>query len=422
MAMTLAEAIIAGHTKDHVEAGAICRVNVDFAFANDITGPPAIKEFKNMGAEKVFDAKRCAVLPDHFTPAKDIASAEQVKACREFAKEQGMLFWEVGRVGVEHAFLPENGLVLPGEIVLGADSHTCTHGAMGALATGVGSTDLAAAWALGETWLRVPETMKVVYDGKPSEWLCGKDMILALIGRIGVEGARYMALEFHGEAMRHLSLDDRFTISNMAVEAGAKTGLINPDEKLLAYAKARAARQFEPVYADSDAVYSKTVNIDTSSMEPQVAMPHLPENVRPVSEAAGTPVDQVFIGSCTNGRLRDLQQAAKILRGHKVHPNVRLMVIPASYEVYRAAMKEGLFDIFIDAGASICTPSCGPCLGGHLGILAAGERCVSTSNRNFIGRMGSPKSEVVLAGPLVAAATAVTGCICDPRDITVREA
>lgn len=417
MAMTLAEAIIAKHTSDHVEAGSICRVNVDFAFTNDITGPPAIKEFKKMGAEKVFDKKRCAILPDHFTPAKDIASAEQVKICREFAREQDMLFWEVGRVGVEHAFLPENGLVLPGEIVLGADSHTCTHGAMGALATGVGSTDLAAAWALGETWLRVPETMKVVYDGIPSEWLCGKDMILALIGEIGVEGARYMALEFHGEAMEHLALDDRFTLSNMSIEAGGKTGLINPDDKLLDYAKKRAARAFEAVYADKNASYARTINIDVTNMEPQVAMPHLPENVKPVSEAAGIPVDQVFIGSCTNGRLRDLQLAAKILKGHKVHKNVRLMVIPASYEVYRAAMKEGLFDIFLDAGAAICTPSCGPCLGGHLGILAAGERCLSTSNRNFVGRMGSPKSEVILAGPLVAAATAVAGCICDPRDI-----
>ena len=417
MGMTLAEAIIAKHTSDHVEPGAICRVNVDFAFANDITGPQAIKEFKKMNADKVFDKDRCAILPDHFTPAKDIASAEQVKACREFAREQNMLFWEVGRVGVEHSFLPENGLVLPGEIILGADSHTCTHGAMGALATGVGSTDLAAAWALGETWLRVPDTLKVVYNGIPSEWICGKDLILSLIGSIGVEGARYMAIEFHGEALEHLPLDDRFTLSNMAVEAGGKAGLINPDEKTLAYVKERAARTYEVLYADSNASYAKTINIDVTGMEPQVAMPHLPENTRPVSEVAGTKVDQVFIGSCTNGRLRDLRMAAKILKGHKVHKNIRLMIIPASYEVYRAAMKEGLFDIFLDAGAAISTPTCGPCLGGHLGILAAGERCVSTSNRNFVGRMGSPKSEVVLAGPLVAAATAVTGYICDPREI-----
>ncbi len=417
MAMTLAEAIIAKHTKDPVEAGSICRVSVDFAFTNDITGPPAIKEFRKMGAKKVFDPARCAILPDHFSPAKDIASAEQIKECREFAYEQDMLFWEVGRVGVEHAFLPENGLVLPGEIVLGADSHTCTHGAMGALATGVGSTDLAAAWALGETWLRVPETMKVSYEGTPSEWICGKDMILALIGRIGVEGARYMALEFHGEALEKLGLDDRFTLSNMAIEAGGKTGLINPDEKLLQYARERAARHFEPIFADKDAVYASSLTIDVTDMEPQVAMPHLPENVKPVSEAAGTPVDQVFIGSCTNGRISDLRSAARILKGKKVHKKTRLMVIPASYEIYRQAMKEGLFDIFLDAGAAISTPSCGPCLGGHLGILAADERCISTSNRNFVGRMGSPKSEVVLAGPMVAAASAVAGHICHPKEV-----
>ena len=417
MAMTLAEAIIAKHTKDPVEAGSICRVSVDFAFTNDITGPPAIKEFRKMGAKKVFDPARCAILPDHFSPAKDIASAEQIKECREFAYEQDMLFWEVGRVGVEHAFLPENGLVLPGEIVLGADSHTCTHGAMGALATGVGSTDLAAAWALGETWLRVPETMKVSYEGTPSEWICGKDMILALIGRIGVEGARYMALEFHGEALEKLGLDDRFTLSNMAIEAGGKTGLINPDEKLLQYARERAARHFEPIFADKDAVYASSLTIDVTDMEPQVAMPHLPENVKPVSEAAGTPVDKVFIGSCTNGRISDLRSAARILKGKKVHKKTRLMVIPASYEIYRQAMKEGLFDIFLDAGAAISTPSCGPCLGGHLGILAAGERCISTSNRNFVGRMGSPKSEVVLAGPMVAAASAVAGHICHPKEV-----
>lgn len=417
MTQTLAEAIIAKHTKDVVEPGAICRVNVDFAFANDITGPPAIKEFQRMGATKVFDPMRCAILPDHFSPAKDIASAEQIKKCRIFADVQGMLFWDVGRVGVEHAFLHEEGLVLPGEIILGADSHTCTHGAMGALATGVGSTDLAAAWALGETWLRVPETMKITYEGTPSEWICGKDMILALIGKIGVEGARYMALEFHGEALAQLNLDDRFTLSNMAIEAGAKTGLINPDEKLLKYAHERAARNFEPLFASKNAVYAKSLMIDVTNMEPQVAMPHLPENVKAVSEVAGLPIDQVFIGSCTNGRLSDLRMAARILKGKKIHKKTRLMIIPASYEVYRAAMKEGLFDIFLDAEATISTPSCGPCLGGHLGILAAGERCVATSNRNFVGRMGSPKSEVILASPLVAAASAVAGHICHPKEI-----
>lgn len=416
MGMTLAEAIIARHTKDKVAPGAICQAKVDFAFVNDITGPPAIAEFRKMGAERVFDKGRCAILPDHFTPAKDIASAEQAKTCRGFAREQGLLYWEVGRVGVEHTFLPENGLVLPGEIVLGADSHTCTHGAMGALATGVGSSDLAAAWALGETWLRVPETIKVDFTGGLSRYLTGKDLILALIGRIGVDGARYAALEFCGDALGALPMDDRFTLSNMAIEAGAKCGLINPDETILSYAGERAARAFEPVFADKEAVYAKKITIDVSGMEPQVAMPHLPENVKPVSSVAGTPVDQVFIGSCTNGRLRDLELAASVLKGRKVHPDVRMMVIPASYEVYRAAMKNGLMDIFIDAGAAVSTPSCGPCLGGHLGILASGERCVSTSNRNFVGRMGSPKSEVILASPLVAAASAVAGSICDPKE------
>lgn len=416
MAMTLAEAIIAAHTKDKVAPGAICQVKVDFAFVNDITGPPAIAEFRKMGAERVFDKGRCAILPDHFTPAKDIASAEQAKTCREFAREQQLLYWEVGRVGVEHAFLPENGLVLPGEIVLGADSHTCTHGAIGALATGVGSTDLAAAWALGETWLRVPETIKVEFTGGLSRYLTGKDLILALIGKIGVDGARYAALEFHGDTLGELPMDDRFTLSNMAIEAGGKCGLVNPDEKILSYAGKRAARAFEPLFADRDAVYAKKITIDVSGMEPQVAIPHLPENVKPVSAVAGTPVDQVFIGSCTNGRLRDLELAASVLKGRKVHPNVRMMVIPASYEVYRAAMKNGLMDIFIEAGAAVSTPSCGPCLGGHLGILAAGERCVSTSNRNFVGRMGSPKSEVILASPLVAAASAVAGAISDPKE------
>jgi 3-isopropylmalate/(R)-2-methylmalate dehydratase large subunit len=289
---------------------------------------------------------------------------------------------------------------------------------MGALATGVGSTDLAAAWALGETWLRVPDTIKVSFEGPVSEWLCGKDFILALIGEIGVEGARYMALEFHGDAIYSLDLDDRFTISNMAIEAGAKAGLINPDKKLLDYAKARAARKFEPIYADNDAKYAKSININITNMEPQVAMPHLPDNVKAVTEVSGMPVDQVFIGSCTNGRLNDLRMAAKILKGKKIHKNTRLMIIPASYEVYKAAMKEGLFDIFIEADATISTPSCGPCLGGHLGILAAGERCVSTSNRNFVGRMGSSKSEVILASPMVAAATAVAGHICHPKEIT----
>lgn len=414
---TLAEAIIAAHSKDPVAPGAICQVSVDFAFTNDITAPPAIAEFKKMGGKRVFDPKRCAILPDHFTPNKDIASAEQAKTARDFAREQGMLYWEVGRVGVEHAFLPEQGLVLPGEIVLGADSHTCTYGALGALGTGMGQTDLAAVWALGETWLRVPETIKVILNGKASQWIGGKDLIISLIGKIGVEGARYKSLEFHGDAIADLSQDDRFTMSNMAIEAGGKCGLFVPDETTLAYANARKARDFTPIYPDRDATYSRVVEIDAGALEPTVALPHLPGNARTAKECSAMEIDQVFIGSCTNGRLRDMELAASVLKGRKVHDRVRLMVIPASYEVYNEALDRGWIRIFTDAGASVCTPTCGPCMGGHLGILAEGERCVSTSNRNFVGRMGHPKSEIILAGPLVAAASAVTGHVSDPREI-----
>lgn len=415
----MAEAIIAAHTTDNVAPGAVCQVKVDFAFANDITGPPAVEEFRKMAGAggRVFAPKRCGLLPDHFTPNKDIASAEQSKKVREFAREQGLMYWEVGRVGVEHAFLPEMGMVLPGEIVIGADSHTCTYGALGALGTGMGQTDLAAVWALGETWLRVPETIKVVINGKPSEWIGGKDLIIHLIGMIGVEGARYMSLEFHGDAISHLSMDDRFTMANMAIEAGGKCGLFVPDDTTLAYANARKARDFTPVYPDPDASYSRVVEIDASKLEPTVALPHLPGNAKPARDCSSMEIDQVFIGSCTNGRIRDLELAANILKGKKVHERVRLMVVPASYESYNEALDRGWIKIFSEAGASICTPSCGPCMGGHLGILAEGERCVSTSNRNFVGRMGHPKSEVILAGPMVAAASALTGRVTDPRDI-----
>ncbi|MDR2528863.1 MAG: 3-isopropylmalate dehydratase large subunit [Synergistaceae bacterium] len=414
---TMAEAVIAAHSKDLAEAGNICGVKVDFAFANDITAPPAIKEFARMGAEKVFDPSRCAILPDHFTPPKDIASAEQAKIGRDFAKRQGMLYWEIGRVGVEHAFLPEQGHILPGEIVLGADSHTCTGGALGALATGVGSTDLAAAWALGTTWLRVPETCKVVFEGMPSPWVGGKDLILAVIGKLGVEGARYMALEFHGEALSEIPLDGRMTMANMAIEAGAKTGLFVPSEAVLAYVGARAKRTCSPILPDEGASYAKSVTVDLSALEPVVALPHLPENVKPARECGDMLIDQVFIGSCTNGRLTDIEQAVKLLKGRRVHERVRLIVIPASYEVYNTALERGYIRDLTEAGAVVCTPTCGPCLGGYMGILAAGERCVSTSNRNFVGRMGSAKSEIVLAGPLVAAASAVLGRVADPREI-----
>ncbi|MCD7896524.1 MAG: 3-isopropylmalate dehydratase large subunit [Planctomycetaceae bacterium] len=414
---TMAEAIIASHTDDDVAIGGICRARVDFAFANDITAPPAIREFGRMGATRVFDPARTAVVADHFTPNKDIASANQVKVGREFAKKMGMHFWETGRCGVEHAFLPEQGLVLPGDIVVGADSHTCTGGALSALATGMGSTDLAYAWALGEVWLRVPETIRVEYDGEFSPWVGGKDIILSLIGRLGVEGARYMALEFAGSALRNLPMDDRFTISNMAIEAGGKAGIFVPDETILAYATARAARPFTPVYPDDGASYREVIRIDASSLVPSVALPHLPENVKPAAEVKDMKIDQVFIGSCTNGRLRDMELAAAVLKGRTTHPDVRLIVIPASYEVYNESMKRGYIQTFLDAGAVVTTPSCGPCLGGHLGILADGERCLSTSNRNFVGRMGATSSEVILAGPLVAAAGAVAGKVVDPREV-----
>ncbi|MCC8190971.1 MAG: 3-isopropylmalate dehydratase large subunit [Planctomycetes bacterium] len=414
---TMAEAIIAGHTTDTVTPGAICRTRVDFAFGNDITAPPAIKEFGRMGATRVFDPERCAAVVDHFTPNKDIASANQVKFTKEFAKEQGMLYWEQGRCGVEHTFLPEQGLELPGDIVIGADSHTCTGGALSALATGVGSTDLAYTWALGEAWLRVPETIRVEYEGEFSPWTTGKDVILSLIGRLGVDGARYMVLEFAGSALAGLAMDDRFTMSNMAIEAGGKAGIFVPDDTILAYATERAKRPFTPVYPDAGAGYRERIVIDAAGIEPVVALPHLPENVKPARECADIRLDQVFIGSCTNGRLRDMALAAAVLKGRQVHPDIRLIVIPATYEVYNESMRRGYIQTFLDAGAVVTTPSCGPCLGGHLGILADGERCLSTSNRNFVGRMGSTSSEVLLAGPLTAAAGAVLGRVGDPREV-----
>ena len=417
MGRTLVSAIIAAHSGERAGEGEICRVKVDFAFANDITAPAAIQAFREMGAGKVFDPDRCAVLPDHFTPNKDIASAEQTKKGREFAISQGMLYWEVGRVGVEHAFLPEKGRILPGDIIIGADSHTCTGGALGALATGVGSTDLAGVWALGETWLKVPPTIRVDFAGKRPGWVMGKDMILSLLGRIGVQGARYVALEFGGEGLEALPMDDRFTIANMAVEGGAKAGVFVPDRKTLNYAEKRAARKYTPRYPDRDAPYLRQETFELDGMVPMAALPHSPDNVKPVRECGSPEISQVFIGSCTNGRFRDMEAAAKMLQGRKVAPGVRCIVIPASYEVYNMALDKGYVRTFTDAGAVVCTPTCGPCLGGHMGILAAGERCVSTSNRNFVGRMGSPRSELILASPLTAAASALMGRLTDPRDV-----
>ncbi len=417
MKRTLPNALLASRSREPVREGEICSVRVDFAFANDITAPPAIRAFREMGADRVFDPQRCAILPDHFTPNKDMAAAQQAKEAREFAREQGLRYWEVGRVGVEHAFLPEQGLVLPGEVVVGADSHTCTGGALGAFATGLGSTDLAAAWALGETWFLVPPTLRVNVEGHPSPWVGGKDVALALLGRLGVQGARYKALEFAGEAFDTLTLDEHFTVANMAVECGAKVGVFVPNAKMLAYAEARKSRPFEPIFPDEGAFYEAVLEIDAGTLEPLVAAPPSPAAVRPAKTFADVTVDQVFIGSCTNGRLRDLELAAGLLAGKRVADHVRCIVIPASYEIFSEALKRGYMATFVEAGAVVCTPSCGPCLGGHLGILAAGERCLATSNRNFTGRMGHPESEIYLAGPLVAAATALTGRITDPREL-----
>lgn len=417
MKRTLPNALLASRSREPVREGEICSVRVDFAFANDITASPAIRAFREMGADRVFDPQRCAILPDHFTPNKDMAAAQQAKEAREFAREQGLRYWEVGRVGVEHAFLPEQGLVLPGEVVVGADSHTCTGGALGAFATGLGSTDLAAAWALGETWFLVPPTLRVNVEGHPSPWVGGKDVALALLGRLGVQGARYKALEFAGEAFDTLTLDEHFTVANMAVECGAKVGVFVPNAKMLAYAEARKSRPFEPIFPDEGAFYEAVLEIDAGTLEPLVAVPPSPAAVRPAKTFADVTVDQVFIGSCTNGRLRDLELAAGLLAGKRVADHVRCIVIPASYEIFSEALKRGYMATFVEAGAVVCTPSCGPCLGGHLGILAAGERCLATSNRNFTGRMGHPESEIYLAGPLVAAATALTGRITDPREL-----
>lgn len=416
--MNLGEKILAAHTgRDRVSAGEFINVRVDMVLANDITAPLAIKEFGKLGVNRVFDPSRVVMVPDHFCPNKDIPSAEQAKLIREFAREHGITYFEVGRMGIEHVILPEQGLVLPGEVVVGADSHTCTYGALGAFATGMGSTDIAVAMATGEIWMKVPPAIKFVYHGKLRRWVGGKDLILFTIGQIGVDGARYASMEFAGEVVDRLGMDGRFTMANMAIEAGAKTGLFAVDEKTIEYVKPRARRPYRIRRADGNAQYSRIYEWDVSNLEPQVALPHLPSNVRPVSQVKDVQVDQVVIGSCTNGRLNDLRVAASLLKGRRVDPRVRCIVIPGSQEIYMQAMKEGLLRIFVQAGAAVSTPTCGPCLGGHMGILASGERCCSTTNRNFVGRMGSPKSEVFLAGPAVAAATAVVGRIVSPAEL-----
>jgi len=419
MGMTITEKILAAHAGlERVEPGQLINVKVDLVLGNDITAPVAIREFDRIGVDTVWDPERVVLVPDHFVPNKDIMSAEQAKQLREFARKHSLVnYFEVGRMGVEHCLLPEQGLVGPGDLVIGADSHTCTYGGLGAFSTGVGSTDLAAAMALGETWLKVPESIKFVYNGNLPKWVGGKDLILYTIGQIGVDGALYMAMEFTGPAIEGLSIDGRMTMANMAIEAGAKNGIVPPDEITRAYVENRAKRPYTFYQSDPDASYAQVIEIDVSKLEPQIAFPHLPENTRPVSEATDITIDQVVIGSCTNGRLSDLQLAAEVLKGHKVSDNLRLLVIPGTQEIYLQAMREGLVEQFINAGAAVSTPTCGPCLGGHMGILAKGERALATTNRNFVGRMGSPESEVYLCNPAVAAASAVLGRIAAPWEV-----
>jgi len=416
--VNLAEKILAYHAgKDKVIPGEFINVKVDMVLSNDITAPIAIREFRKLGVKKVFDPQKVVMVADHFTPNKDIESAEQAKIVREFAAEQGIIHYDVGRMGIEHVLLHEEGLVLPGDLVIGADSHTCTYGALGAFATGMGSTDIATAMATGEIWLKVPQTKKFIYKGELRKWVGGKDLILHTIGDIGVDGALYMAMEFTGEVVDSLSMDGRFTISNMAIEAGGKVGLLNVDKKTLVYITNRAKRSCKVFEADDDAEYAKVIEYDVSELEPQVALPHLPSNVKPVSMVGDIRIDQSVIGSCTNGRIEDLREAAKVLKGKKVDKNVRCIIIPGSQQVYLQAVKEGLVETFINANCAVSTPTCGPCLGGHMGILAEGEKCIATTNRNFVGRMGSPKSEVYLSNPAVAAASAVAGKIVSPESL-----
>ncbi|MGI6065238.1 MAG: 3-isopropylmalate dehydratase large subunit [Bacillota bacterium] len=420
MKMTITEKILAAHAQvERVVPGQLINAQVDVVLGNDVTAPVAIREFNGLGAQKVFDREKVVLVPDHFTPNKDIKSAEQVKVIKEFAKEHSITnYFEVGRMGIEHCLLPEAGLVLPGDVVIGADSHTCTYGALGAFATGVGSTDMAAGMATGEAWFKVPPTIKFVFRGTDfNPWVSGKDLILYAIGQIGVDGALYHAMEFTGEGINALSMDSRFSMCNMAIEAGGKNGIIAPDDKTLAYVKERAKREFKVYQSDPGAEYARVIEYNVSDIEPQVAFPHLPENTRNVSDAGDICINQVVIGSCTNGRMEDLRIAASILEGKKVHPDVRCIVIPGTQKIYLQAVKEGLVEIFINANAVVSTPTCGPCLGGHMGILAKGERALSTTNRNFVGRMGHPESEVYLSNPAVAAASAVLGRIGHPQEV-----
>lgn len=416
MGMTISQKILAAHAgREYVEPGELLNCQLDVVLGNDVTAPVAISEFKRLELDRVFDKNKVVLVPDHFAPNKDIKSAEQCKIMRDFAGQYGIKnYFEIGQMGIEHCLLPEQGLVLPGDLIIGADSHTCTYGALGAFATGVGSTDMAAAMATGEAWFKVPESIKFIYYGELPPWVGGKDLILHTIGDIGVEGARYMSMEFTGEVISGLSIDNRFTMANMAIEAGGKNGIIEADAITLDYVRKRAKRPFTIYKSDSDAVYTEVREYDVSKLEPVVAFPHLPENTRPVSEAAGVALDQVVIGSCTNGRIEDLQIAAQILKGKKIHPELRTIILPGTQQIYLEAMRRGYIEIFIEAGAAVSTPTCGPCLGGHMGILARGEKALATTNRNFVGRMGHPESEVYLASPAVAAASAIKGKITAP--------
>jgi 3-isopropylmalate/(R)-2-methylmalate dehydratase large subunit len=417
--MTITEKILAKHSgRKEISPGELINAKVDLILANDITAPIAISEFKKIGAKDVFNRERIALVPDHFTPSKDIKAAEQCRILRDFSKEYKIsLYFEVGRVGIEHVLLPEEGIVVPGDLVIGADSHTCTYGALGAFATGVGSTDVAAAMATGECWFKVPETMKFIYYGKLNKWAGGKDLILYTIRDIGVDGALYRAMEFEGETIKNLPMNGRFTMCNMAIEAGGKNGIIVPDSITESFVNKRAKRPYVLYTSENDEKYVEVREYDCSKIPLTVSCPHLPSNTRPAAELFEVSIDQVVIGSCTNGHLEDLREAAKVIKGRKVNPNVRMIVIPATQKIYKEAMKEGLLDIFIEAEAAVSTPTCGPCLGGHMGVLSKGERAISTTNRNFVGRMGHPESEVYLSNPAVAAASAVLGRIGTPEEL-----
>lgn len=417
--MTMAEKILAAHAGlEEVVPGQLIECNLDLVLSNDVTAPIAIKEFRKIGVEKVFDPTKIALVPDHYVPNKDIKSAEQAKMTRDFAREQGIThYYEVGCMGVEHALLPEQGVVGAGDLIIGADSHTCTYGALGAFSTGVGSTDAAVGYATGKAWFKVPESLLFNVEGELRPGVTGKDIILHIIGMIGVDGALYQAMEFRGSAIEGLTMDERLSISNMAIEAGGKAGLIPVDDVTRKYMDGRTERPYTEYHSDPDAVYAKVYNIDAQDIVPTVAFPHLPSNTRPASEARDIVIQQSVIGSCTNGRIEDMRQAAAVLKGHKVHRDVRCIIIPATQQVYRQCIKEGLMDIFLDANCAVSTPTCGPCLGGYMGILAAGERSIATTNRNFVGRMGDPTSEVYLSSPAVAAASAVLGHIGLPEDL-----